>query len=136
MEDLTKAKMRKWLVGAVCEAAESPNGIPSLQFRSLQFGSFNLWIPSAWRITNQNRILISGDTDFDVLSKQLSTLLVGQKIQTLEVTGLFHDLDIQFESGVRLEVFSYLETYENWIVNGGANKMVIAGPSSDWSDFG
>ena len=130
MEDLTKTRMRGWLVGVVCESAESPNGIPFLRV-----GSFGLWIASAWRITQKDRILSSSTTDYSVMSEQLSTLLVGQKIQGIEVTGLFHDLDIQFENGVRLEFFSDSEKYENWNLVGGPNKMVIAGPGSSWSEW-
>jgi hypothetical protein len=130
MDETTKIRMRGWLVGQICTSAEGLNGTPFLRI-----GTFGLWIPSAWRVTVGDRIVASSNDDGDRLGEVLPPLLVGQKVQVMDTYGQFHDLELCFESGVQLQTFSDSEKYENWWVDGGPDKMVIAGPGDSWSEF-
>jgi len=131
MDQGTKATVRSWLNGAVCTGAQAPNGLPLLRF-----GSFGLWIPSPWRITREDRIVASSDSEYSELEEELSGLLTGQRIQSVEIHGAFHDLRIQCESGLRLEIFCDSADHENWNIVGGPEKMIIAGPGASWSGWG
>jgi hypothetical protein len=130
MDEDIKTLIREWLVGQVCTSAESPNAIPLLKL-----GPFGLWLPSAWRVTNGDRIVASSIADSDRLGEVLPPLLVGQKVRSIDIYGLFHDLELRFESGIELESFSCLEKYENWTLLGGPAQTIIAGPGDSWSAF-
>lgn len=131
MDEGTKATLRRWLRGAVCTGAQAPNGLPLLRF-----GSFGLWIASPWRIARGDRIVVSSDSEYSELEEALSGLLIGQKIQSVEIYGAFHDLQIQYESGLQLEIFCDSGDHENWNLVGSPEKMIIAGPGSSWSGWG
>jgi hypothetical protein len=130
MDEETKTTIREWLVGQICTSAEGANGIPFLRI-----GTFGLWIPSAWRVTVGDRIVASSNDDDVRLDEILPPLLVGQKVQSIDVRGPFHDLVLSFESRLQLGTFSDSKGYENWTLLGGPAETIIAGPGDSWSVF-
>lgn len=130
MDEEIKTIIREWLVGQACTSAEGSNGI-----LFLRIGTFGLWIPSAWRVTDGDRIVASSNDDEDRLGEVLPPLLVGQKVRSIDARGSFHDLILGFESGLQLETFSDSKGYENWNLVGRPDQTIIAGPGDSWSAF-
>jgi hypothetical protein len=132
MDDITVARLRNSLVGAICSEVEylaGEGGIPSIHL-----GPRGLSIFSAWRVARDGAILAGNDSEATA-RQEVAQLLRGQTVQEVTVRGSFHDLYLRFESGITLETFADSGTYEHWNLVGAANDMIIAGPDSSWAAF-
>lgn len=72
--------------------------------------------------------------------KQMSGILLGRFVQSVAISGRFHDLMISFTGDTFLEVYADAVTYESWnIVNippsSGIGSMIVAGPGSSLAVF-
>jgi hypothetical protein len=129
MDEESKTRLSRLLVGLECVDVEQSGNFIQLVFRERR-----LIIGCAWRVSRDSEILVGSDSEDDLVDS-LPQYLRGQCVDHVSVRGEFHDLRVEFMNHLILEAFADSEKYENWQLVGGANDMIIAGPSGLWSEF-
>lgn len=135
MDAATLGGLNRLLVGKSCTGMENLGS-----YLQLLLGPCRLVVSASWRVVRGGEFLIgSGDEDV-LIMKQMPGILLGRLVQSVEITGRFHDLTISFTGDTFLEVYADAVTYESWnIVNippsAGIGSMIVAGPGSSLAVF-
>ncbi len=122
-------RLRNLLVGSSCTGMDNLGS-----YLQITLGPRVLVVGAPWRLVRDGEMLVGSGCP-DPRLAELPALLHGPSIQTVEVRGPFNDLRVAFANGMVLEVFPNSTHYENWLVAGGPQEMIIAGPGALWSQF-
>lgn len=96
-------------------------------------GEESLIVECSWRLRNKKTILV-GCAEYDSQEthqkayEKLSNLLLGQKINDIVITSSVSDLNVKFDNGLFLELFSDSNIYESWTLSDGKDLMIISLP--------
>lgn len=129
MDQTTIARLKTLLVGSSCSDIENLGA-----YFQIIFPQRRLIVESPWRLIDNTKIVAANDSG-DAVLEQLRKLLMGHTVRHAEVDGDFHNLRLEFDGGVVLEILPDSDEYENWKLLGGPEEMIIAGPGKSWSAF-
>ena len=97
---------------------ESPSGDLS--------GEFILAIDCPWRVDGTDLPVVGWDDEEEEVASQ-GTVLIGAKVEEVEVRRPGFDLDVRFSNGHRLRVFPDCRAYYSEDMSGGALPWQVAG---------
>ena len=112
------SEFKNCLKGRSCKVIRSTEG----QWQ-LDFGEGNVLQPVwAWRIVGPKRIELTKEDDGQMFGLKLpvdaevraNELLGGAKVSAVQIHDFTSDLNIQFDNGMRFEVFPMSAGYEGW----------------------
>ncbi len=104
-------------------------------------GRESLTVECSWRLRNKKTILV-GNSEYDLKEthpkayEKLSYLLLGKKIEDIMITSIVSDLNIKFNNGLFLELFSNSNIYESWTLSDGKDFLLISLPGGKPCIFG
>jgi hypothetical protein len=129
MDELYIDKIETELKRSAIRSATSNGG-----YLQIELNPGHLAVGCSWRLWSKIWMIGSSSKDDADVAKRLQEIL--QKIPiSVDVTGEFHDLVIEFENGISLHTFADSNEHESWTLAFGFDRMYIAGPGRLWSAF-
>ncbi len=121
------------LIGDKCGRVENLGS-----YLQVYFEKSLLIIQTDWQLSEQGRLILATTSDENLLDT-ISNILSGKVINDITITGIYHDLVIEFNESLRLETNAIKDSaeFEHWQLSllTEANELLISGPGSLWSFF-